>query len=115
MRVKEERRPPARRPALPRRRSPIAYIHPPYHREIRCISPCRPTLSAGPLDDLHSFDPATMTWTLLSPANDAVRPSTRANHGFTSAAGRLYVHGGFGVDDSGGYGEAKQGGCVGGG
>ncbi len=46
------------------------------------------------LDDLHSFDPATMTWTLLSAANDTRRPSARSAHGFTSAGGRLYVHGG---------------------
>ncbi len=47
--------------------------------------------SAGELDDLHSFDPATMTWTLLAAANG---PSSRARHGFTSAGGKLYVHGG---------------------
>ncbi len=48
----------------------------------------------GILDDLHSFDPVTMTWTLLSAANDTRRPSARCDHGFTSAGGRLYVHGG---------------------
>ena len=50
--------------------------------------------SADVLGDLHSFDPATMTWTLLSAADDARRPSARAGHGFTSAGGLLYVHGG---------------------
>ncbi len=50
---------------------------------------------ADPLDDLHSFDPATMTWTLLSAANDTRRPSARSGHGFTSAGGLLYVHGGL--------------------
>ncbi len=54
-----------------------------------------PLPSAGFLDDLHSFDPATMTWTLLSAANDTRRPSARSGHGFTSAGGLLYVHGGF--------------------
>ncbi len=54
-----------------------------------------PVPSAGLLDDLHSFDPATMTWTLLSAANDTRRPSARAEHGFTSAGGLLYVHGGY--------------------
>ncbi len=49
-----------------------------------------------------------MNWTVLSAANDAVRPSARAGHGFTSSAGRLYVHGGFGIEDSGGYGEANN-------
>ncbi len=57
--------------------------------------PCRSPLSAGRLDDLHSFDPANMTWTRLSAANDAGRPSARSGHGFTSAGGLLYVHGGF--------------------
>ena len=47
------------------------------------------------LDDLHAFDPATMTWTLLSPADDPRRPSARFGHGFTSAGGLLYVHGGY--------------------
>ena len=51
-------------------------------------------LLAGSFDDLHSFDPATKTWTLLSAADDAGRPSARYSHGFTSAKGRLYVHGG---------------------
>ncbi len=37
-----------------------------------------------------------MTWTLLSAADDARRPSARFWHGFTSAGGRLYVHGGYG-------------------
>ncbi len=50
---------------------------------------------AGELDDLHAFDPATMTWTLPSAADDAGRPSARAWHGFSSAGGLLYVHGGF--------------------
>ncbi len=54
----------------------------------------RPPPSAGDLGDLHSFDPATMTWTLLSPAYDPRRPSARRDHGFTSAGGLLYVHGG---------------------
>ncbi len=56
-------------------------------------------------DDLHAFDPATMTWTLLSAADDAGRPSARYAHGFTSAGGLLYVHGGFTRD----YGEWEEG------
>lgn len=55
----------------------------------------RPPPSAGRLGDLHSFDPATMTWTPLSPADDPRRPSARSFHGFTSAGGLLYVHGGL--------------------
>ncbi len=45
------------------------------------------------LDDLYSFDPATMVWTMLLAAG-SVRPSARSFHGFTSAGGKLYVHGG---------------------
>jgi hypothetical protein len=51
--------------------------------------------SAGYLDDLYSFDPATKNWTLLSAADDTYRPSARSLHGFTSAGGLLYVHGGL--------------------
>jgi hypothetical protein len=53
---------------------------------------------AGLLDDLHAFDPATMTWTNLSVADDTGRPSARSNHGFTSAGGLMYVHGGISKD-----------------
>ncbi len=60
---------------------------------------------AGFLDDLHVFDPATMTWTLLSVAYDAGRPSARSGHGFTSAGGRLYVHGGGEDSDFGEWNE----------
>ena len=51
---------------------------------------------AGYLDDLHTFDPATMAWNPLSAADSARRPSARYGHGFASAGGRLYVHGGSG-------------------
>ncbi len=47
--------------------------------------------STDDLGDLHSFDTATMTWTLLSAGGF---PFARSNHGFTSAGGKLYVHGG---------------------
>ncbi len=50
--------------------------------------------AGGYLDDLYSFDPVTMTWMLLS--IEAGRPVARNCHGFTSAGGKLYVHGGFG-------------------
>jgi hypothetical protein len=62
-------------------------------------------VSAGNLDDLYAFDPATMTWTNLSAADDAGRPSARFGHGFTSAGGLLYVHGGYGITGSGDDGE----------
>jgi hypothetical protein len=49
-------------------------------------------------DDLHSFDPDTMAWTQLSAngsaANDSVWPAARYWHGFASAGGLLFVHGG---------------------
>jgi hypothetical protein len=61
------------------------------------------------LDDLHSFDPTNMTWTLLSAADDADRPSARNSHGFTSAGGLLYVHGGRDIAVSEGKGEAGAG------
>ena len=50
---------------------------------------------AGRTEDLHSFDQATMAWTLLS-ANDSARPAARYGHGFASAGGLLFVHGGIG-------------------
>jgi hypothetical protein len=51
-----------------------------------------------------AFDPATMTWTLLSAANDTRRPSARSAHGFTSAGGLLYILGGY--SDNEGDGDA---------
>ncbi len=59
-------------------------------------------VKTGNLDDLHSFDPATMTWTPLSSAVDAHCPFARRLHGFTSAGGLLYVHGGWGIMDASG-------------
>ncbi len=54
-------------------------------------------LPAGFLDDLHSFDPTAMVWTLLSPGADSGQPpSARRWHGFASAGGKLYVYGGQG-------------------
>ncbi len=62
-----------------------------------------PFLSAGYLADLRSFDPAAMVWTLLSPgAGSGSPPSARAQHGFASAGGKLYVHGGAYKDSDGG-------------
>ncbi len=49
--------------------------------------------SPGYLDDLYSFDLANLTWTRLA-ATAVPRPSARNFHGFTSAGGKLYVHGG---------------------
>jgi hypothetical protein len=62
------------------------------HARTHALPPATP--SAGYLDDLYSFDPVTMTWTLLSTAKTN-RPPARYCHGFTSAGGRLYLHGGY--------------------
>ena len=40
------------------------------------------------------YDPAAMAWTDLSAAMLGTPPSARQGHGFTSAGGKLYVHGG---------------------
>ncbi len=67
----------------------------------------RSPLSAGYLNDLYSFDPTNMTWTLLSAAtlawtlDAAGRPSARYLHGFISAGGRLYVYGGEAIYEGG--------------
>jgi hypothetical protein len=45
------------------------------------------------------YDPAARAWTDLSAALSGTPPSRRGRHGFTSAGGKLYVHGGW--DDSG--------------
>ncbi len=56
-----------------------------------------PSYSAGVrLQDLRVFDPATMAWTELSAATSGTPPSARSCFGFTSAGGKLYVHGGSG-------------------
>jgi hypothetical protein len=48
-------------------------------------------------DDFYSYDVANQTWTLLFGVSDSEsnRPPARYGHGFTSAGGKLYVHGGF--------------------
>ncbi len=43
---------------------------------------------------MHLFDPATTTWTLFVGVMVNTRPSMRRMHGFTTAGGKLYVHGG---------------------
>ncbi len=55
-----------------------------------------------PLDDLHSFDPVAKVWRYLPAAESApvrgTAPKARYSHGFTSADGKLYVHGGLVAD-----------------
>jgi hypothetical protein len=51
----------------------------------------------GYLDDLYSYEPTNMTWTRIYAAPGGGSPPLgRACHGFTSAGGKLYVHGGEG-------------------
>ncbi len=62
---------------------------------------------AGRNNDLHAYDPASMTWYDLSSSTTGSTPSARYYHGFTSAGGKLYVHGGYA--DSGKAGACKAG------
>ena len=72
------------------------------------LSPERaPSLRAGYFGDLHVYDPAAMAWTNLSAAASGTPPSPRAYHGFTSAGGLLYVHGGFFADLNSAGGESR--------
>jgi hypothetical protein len=65
-----------------------------FTRDVTSAPPC-----AGAFADLHSFDPASMAWTLLSPAAGSGQPPyARFGHGFASAGGKLYVHGGVHMD-----------------
>jgi hypothetical protein len=71
----------------------------PSHSMPPCILLNFPCCWPGVLDDLYSFNPATMVWTLLSPlaGADSVQrssPSPRFWHGFTAAGTKLYVFGG---------------------
>ncbi len=74
-------------------------LYPAVHLLLTMIVKCpiTPSRNAGYLDDLYLFDPNTGIWTLLSAAaaDSAHRPSARYQHGFTSAGGKLYVHGGW--------------------
>ncbi len=57
-------------------------------------------LAPGFLNDMHSFDPTRMAWTLLTAAaTDVSRHiAARNGHGFTSMRSKLYVHGGWNED-----------------
>ena len=46
------------------------------------------------LSDLHSFNSIAKVWTDLSALVKGIVPTARQSHGFTSADGKLYVHGG---------------------
>ena len=54
----------------------------------------------GLLGDLQVYDPVAMAWTDLSAAASGTAPSPRFFHCFTAAQGRLYVHGGWDVNNN---------------
>jgi hypothetical protein len=78
-------------PPSPTSDSPSHTFYATYHPLLSHVS-----TDDSDLDDMYAFDPATMTWTNLSVADNAGRPSARHDHGFTSAGGLLYVYGGYG-------------------
>jgi hypothetical protein len=45
--------------------------------------------------DLHVYDPSSKSWNDLSASSSGTPPSSRIDFGFTSAGGKLYVHGGW--------------------
>jgi len=47
------------------------------------------------LSDLHAFDPIAVAWTDLTEGVHGIPPQARVSHGFASAGGKLYVHGGY--------------------
>jgi hypothetical protein len=76
-------------------------------RRRRAPRPSRPPPCAGRLNDLHVYDPAAGAWTDLSAALRGTPPSPRIYHGFTSAGGKLYMHGGLGNIGEGGARRAE--------
>ncbi len=71
---------------------------------------------AGKSNDFHVYSPAYMTWFDLSSHAHGTPPTARAGHGFTSAGGLLYVHGGssslFQVSDGAAYLSLSLSGCT---
>jgi hypothetical protein len=49
-------------------------------------------------NDLHLYDPASVTWFNLSSHAHGFPPCARAEHGFAWVGGKLYVHGGRGTE-----------------
>jgi hypothetical protein len=52
-------------------------------------------VAGHPNNDFHVYNPASMTWFDLSSHALGTPPTARHGHGFTSAGGKLYVHGGY--------------------
>jgi hypothetical protein len=46
-------------------------------------------------NDLHAFDPLTLTWAELSAGAAGTPPSARLGHGLAALGGRIYVHAGY--------------------
>ncbi len=73
------------------------------------ISSINKSVDAGvQKNDLHVYNPASMTWFNLSGHAIGTPPSARFAHGFTSAGDKLYVHGGY--DGSGESAVREEGG-----
>ena len=53
------------------------------------------------LNDLHVYDPIARSWTEITAIISGTAPTARWRHGFSAADGKLFVHGGFGLDSSG--------------
>jgi hypothetical protein len=49
-------------------------------------------------NDLHLYDPASVTWFNLSSHARGSPPCERTEHGFAWVGGKLYVHGGRGKE-----------------
>ena len=69
----------------------LASSHSPSHSRT-AAPPARPR--AAVIGDLHVYDPGAAAWADLSSPASGGPPFARAYHGFASAEGRLYVHGG---------------------
>ena len=54
------------------------------------------SLEGNKLNDLYEFDPVTASWSDLTWTASGNPPSPRAEFGFTSCGGKLFVHGGYG-------------------
>ena len=53
------------------------------------------------MNDLHVYNPTARSWIELTSKTSGTLPMPRWRHGFTAADGKLFVHGGFGLDSSG--------------
>ncbi len=62
-------------------------------------------------NDLHAFDPPTLTWVDLSAGAAGTPPMVRIAHGLAALGGWIYVHAGYSEEGtSGDIGAGKGGG-----